>query len=77
MWIFSSLLGLLLTAAGSIWSLQGLNLAFNGSMGGRGRSFMVGDTHWTLYGSIAVILGLCQLVWSIRRRPLHRGPGQK
>jgi hypothetical protein len=69
MWVFSCVLGLLLTLAGSIWSLQGMNLAFNGPMGGRGPSPMVGDQHWTIYGVIAAVLGLFQLVWSIRRRP--------
>lgn len=66
--IFSTLLGLLLIAGGGIWILQGLNLAFNGPIGGGPRSFMVGDPHWILYGAIAVLLGLGQAIWSIRRR---------
>ena len=66
--IFSSLLGLAMMAMGGIWILQGLNLAFNGPMVGGQPSFMVGDTHWILYGSILALLGLAQLVWTIRRR---------
>ena len=49
-----------LLAAGSIWILQGLNLAFK--MG-----FMVGDWHWTLYGAIAAIIALLHIVWTWRR----------
>lgn len=66
--IFSTLLGLVLIALGGIWVLQGLNLAFNGPIGGGPRSFMVGDPHWILYGAILVLLGLGQAVWSVRRR---------
>ena len=66
--IFSTLLGLILIAGGGIWALQGLDLAFNGPMVGGQKSFMVGDPHWILYGAIAVLLGLGQAVWSIRRR---------
>jgi hypothetical protein len=66
--IFSSLLGLALMAMGVIWILQGLNLAFNGPMVGGQRSFMVGDSHWIAYGAILALLGLAQLVWTLRRR---------
>jgi hypothetical protein len=69
MWIFSGLLGLAMMAMGGIWILQGLNLAFNGPMVGGQPSFMVGDNHWTAYGSILALLGLAQLVWTVRRRP--------
>ncbi|HEY2177458.1 MAG TPA: hypothetical protein VGH15_02655 [Caulobacteraceae bacterium] len=67
--IFSSLLGVALLAMGVIWILQGLNLAFNGPMMGGHPSFMVGDSHWTVYGVILAVLGLGQLVWTLRRRP--------
>lgn len=66
--IFSSLLGLGLIAMGSIWTLQGLNLAFNGPMMGGRPSPMVGDTHWTLYGLIPILLGIAQVIWSNRRQ---------
>ena len=66
--IFSTFLGLVLMTFGGIWILQGLNLAFNGPMMGGRASFMVGDTHWVLYGAILLLLGLGQAVWSVRRR---------
>ena len=67
--IFSSLLGLLLIAMGTIWVLQGLNIAFNGPMVGGRPSFMVGDSHWILYGVILALFGVAQVVWSNRPRP--------
>lgn len=67
--LFSALLGVALIAMGVVWILQGLNLAFNGPMVGGQPSFMVGDNHWTLYGVILALLGLGQLVWTLRRRP--------
>ena len=59
--VVSCLVGLLMTAIGTIWILQGLNLAFR-------RGFMVGDYHWTIYGSILAVLGIAQLVWSNTRQ---------
>jgi hypothetical protein len=66
--IFSTLLGLGVIYLGSVFILQGLNLAFNGPMAGGRPSFMVGDPHWIFYGAIIVLLGIGQAVWSIRRR---------
>ena len=66
--IISSLLGLLMIVSGGGWVLQGLNLAFNGPMMGGRPSFMVGDSHWVVYGSILAILGVGQLVWSNTRQ---------
>jgi len=60
--IVSSLLGLAMILAGTVWMLQGLNLAFR-------VGFMVGDYHWTIYGALMALLGVAQLVWSnIRQR---------
>jgi len=58
--VVSSLLGLLMMAIGTVWILQGLNLAFK-------QGFMVGDPHWTVYGTLLALLGLGQLVWSLLR----------
>ena len=58
--IVSSLIGLAMMAAGTVWMLQGLNLAFR-------VGFMVGDLHWTLYGAILALVGVAQLVWSNTR----------
>jgi hypothetical protein len=58
----SSLIGLAMMAIGTVWILQGLNLAFR-------VGFMVGDKRWTLYGTIVVLVGLAQLIWSnVRQR---------
>jgi hypothetical protein len=59
--IVSSLIGLAMIAAGTVWMLQGLNLAFR-------VGFMVGDTHWTVYGAILALLGIAQVVWSNTRQ---------
>ena len=59
--IVSSLLGLLMVAAGGVWMLQGLNLAFK-------VGFMVGDPKWTLYGAILAAIGVAQIVWSNTRQ---------
>jgi hypothetical protein len=59
--ILSSLIGLAMMAAGTVWMLQGLNLAFRAG-------FMVGDLHWTAYGAILALLGIAQVVWSNTRQ---------
>ena len=55
--IVSSLLGLAMILSGTVWILQGLNLAFR-------VSFMVGDYHWTIYGAILALVGIAQVVWT-------------
>jgi hypothetical protein len=61
--IVSSLIGIAMILAGTVWILQGLNLAFR-------VGFMVGDFHWTIYGSILALIGVAQVAWSnIRQRP--------
>ena len=62
--IVSTAIGALMVAMGSIWILQGLNLAW----GAMSRSFMEGDPHWALYGTIVAIVGACQVVWSNTRQ---------
>ncbi|MGH7023146.1 MAG: hypothetical protein ACREEB_06085 [Caulobacteraceae bacterium] len=68
MWVVSCLLGLVMIAFGAIWILQGLNLAFNGPMAGGSPSFMVGNPMWIVFGAVLALIGLAELVWSIRRR---------
>jgi hypothetical protein len=58
--LVSSLLGVVMIAIGTIWILQGLNLAFR-------VGFMVGDRHWTVYGTILAVLGIAQVYWSNSR----------
>jgi hypothetical protein len=55
--IISSLIGLAMILMGTVWMLQGLNLAFR-------VGFMVGDKHWTLYGAILALVGIAQLIWT-------------
>jgi hypothetical protein len=59
--IVSTLLGVVLFGMGTIWMLQGMNLAFRvGSM--------VGDPHWTFYGALCAVVGIGQVVWSNTRQ---------
>jgi hypothetical protein len=55
--IVSSLIGAAMICMGTIWILQGLNLAFR-------VGFMVGNFHWTIYGAILALVGIAQVVWS-------------
>jgi hypothetical protein len=59
--IVSSLIGLAMILMGMVWILQGLNLAFR-------VGFMVGDTHWTIYGAILALVGVAQVAWSNARQ---------
>jgi hypothetical protein len=59
--IVSSLIGVAMIAMGTIWILQGLDLAFR-------VGFMVGDKHWTFYGAILALFGVAQVVWSNTRQ---------
>ena len=61
--IVSTLIGVLMVIGGSIWILQGLNLAW----GVLSRSFMMGNPNWALRGAILVIVGICQIIWSNTR----------
>ncbi len=58
--VVSSLIGVVMVLMGTVWMLQGLNLAFR-------VGFMVGDPHWTLYGAILALVGIAQVVWSNTR----------
>jgi drug/metabolite transporter superfamily protein YnfA len=59
--VVSSLIGLFMVAFGTIWILQGLNLAFR-------VGFMVGDRRWVLYGAILALVGIAQVIWSNTRQ---------
>jgi len=59
--IVSTLLGVVMIAMGTVWILQGLNLAFR-------VGFMVGDKHWVLYGAILALFGIAQVIWSNTRQ---------
>ena len=59
--IVSSLIGVAMILMGTVWMLQGLNLAFR-------VGFMVGDRRWTLYGAVLALVGIAQIVWTNTRR---------
>jgi hypothetical protein len=61
--IISSLVGVAMILMGTVWMLQGLNLAFR-------VGFMVGNYHWTIYGAILALVGVAQVVWSNTRQKL-------
>jgi hypothetical protein len=61
--IVSSLVGVAMILMGTVWMLQGLNLAFR-------VGFMVGNYHWTIYGAILALVGVAQVVWSNTRQKL-------
>jgi hypothetical protein len=62
--LISSLIGVVMFLIGSIWILQGLDLAW----GAMRRSFMEGDQHWALYGGIMAVIGIGQVIWSNTRQ---------
>ena len=59
--IVSSLIGVAMVLMGTVWMLQGLNLAFR-------VGFMVGNYHWTIYGAILALVGVAQVIWSNTRQ---------
>jgi drug/metabolite transporter superfamily protein YnfA len=59
--VVSSLIGVVMILMGGVWILQGLNLAFR-------VGFMVGNYHWTIYGTILALVGVAQIVWSNTRQ---------
>ena len=61
--IVSSLIGVAMVLMGTVWMLQGLNLAF--CVG-----FMVGNYHWTIYGAILALVGVAQVIWSNVRQKI-------
>ena len=67
--IVSTALGLVLTLLGIVWILQAYDVAFNTPrVPGGAVSFMVNNHQWAVYGAIAALVGLSQIVWSNTRR---------
>ncbi len=58
--------GIILTLAGIVWILQGLDVSFAPQSG------MTGDVTWVLLGAVAVLIGLW-LIWSGRRTNSDQG----
>jgi hypothetical protein len=59
--VVSTLIGVVMILMGGVWILQGLNLAFR-------VGFMVGNYHWTIYGTILALVGVAQILWSNTRQ---------
>jgi hypothetical protein len=59
--IVNSFIGIAMILMGTVWMLQGLNLAFR-------VGFMVGDFHWTIYGAILALVGIAEVIWSNSRQ---------
>ena len=62
--IVSSLLGVLIGLMGCIWILQGLGMA----TGRMAQSFMENDRMWAVWGVVALLVGIGQIVWSNTRQ---------
>jgi hypothetical protein len=58
--VVSSLVGVVMILMGTVWMLQGMNIAFR-------VGFMVGNYHWTIYGAILALVGVAQVIWSNSR----------
>ena len=66
--IVSTLLGVVVVAMGVVWILQAFDIAFNTPIVPGGPvSFMVNNHQWAVYGAIAALVGLGQIVWSNTR----------
>jgi len=66
--IVSTLFGLAAIFLGVAWILQAYNLAFNTPMvPGGSVSFMVNNHQWAVYGVIAALVGVLQIVWTNTR----------
>jgi hypothetical protein len=59
-WVMT-IIGILMIVAGTIWTLQGLNVL--------GGSFMSGNSIWAIIGPIVGVVGLVLAVAGLRRRP--------
>ncbi len=58
--IFLNVLGAVLILAGGIWFLQGINILPG--------SFMTGQIQWSIYGGIAILVGIALIVFANRRQ---------
>jgi hypothetical protein len=55
-----TIVGVLLVLMGAVWILQGINVLPG--------SFMTGQTKWTVYGAVALVVGIVLLVAARRGR---------
>ena len=52
-------LGVVLLLAGAVWTAQGLGVRI-------GRSFMIGDRAWVIYGLLTALVGALAIGWARR-----------
>ena len=57
----SSLAGLAMMAMGTVWTLQGLGIAFQ-------VGFMANNRQWAVYGTLMILIGVAQIFWTNTRR---------
>ena len=62
--IAATIFSILLILVGGVWYLQGINVI--------GGSVMTGQSQWSVYGSITIVIGLILLVYTNRKR-IFRG----
>ncbi len=56
--IVLTIIGILLIISGCVWFLQGINIIPG--------SFMTGQSKWTVYGAITIVIGIA-LIYAGRR----------
>ena len=67
--IISTSLGVVVICLGAVWILQAFDVAFNTPrVPGGPVSFMVNNHQWAVYGALAVVVGVAQVIWSNTRR---------
>jgi uncharacterized membrane protein HdeD (DUF308 family) len=58
--IAATVFSILLILVGAVWYLQGINVI--------GGSVMTGQSQWSVYGSIAIVIGILLLVYTNRKK---------
>jgi len=67
--IISTSLGVVVICLGAVWILQAFDVAFNTPrVPGGPVSFMVNNHQWAVYGALAIVVGVGQVIWSNTRR---------
>ena len=57
-----TIVGVLLLANGLLWMGQG-----SGYIPWPAESFMIGESHWIYYGGATALVGLCVVIFAVRR----------
>jgi hypothetical protein len=54
------IVGAFLILVGAVWFLQGINVLPG--------SFMTGQTRWSVYGGLSILVGIGAIAWSLRHK---------